>query len=142
MPTHDPQLWQIGSATAKHLVYFLFPSPFMAPVTWNNKTQSEIQIKNGISKFHVPPGYRCQLKQHMIVSALILRSNAEILHYEWNWENPTSQTGLETLIDKDIEHLQAMAFIFPLCLNYAYVKLIKYYVLYYIGFSILSGHKL
>jgi hypothetical protein len=78
----------------------------MAPVTCNNRTQSEIQVQAGITKFQIAPGCQAQFKQHRIISDLTPRSEANILHYEWNWDNSNSSKWYSSLTDVDIEHLQ------------------------------------
>jgi hypothetical protein len=99
------------------------PVSLMAPVTCHNRTQSEIQVRSGITKFHIAPGCRAQFKQHRIISDLTLRSEAEILHYEWNWDNPISSKWYSSLTDVDIEHLQNHGISQPTITDLQHLKL-------------------
>jgi hypothetical protein len=99
------------------------PNPQMAPVTCHNRSQSEIRLQTGITKFHLAPGCRSQLKQHVLISDLTLRSEAEILHYEWNWDNPISRDWVSSLSDAEIEQLQSHGIATPTIHDIQHLKL-------------------
>lgn len=105
--------------------WYLAYSPVaqMAPVTCYNRTQSEIRLNSGITKFHLAPGCRSKLKQHILISDLTLRSETEILHYEWNWDNPISRDWVTSLTDHDIEKLQANGISNPTIHDIQHLKL-------------------
>jgi hypothetical protein len=105
--------------------WYLAYSPVaqMAPVTCYNRTQSEIRLNSGITKFHLAPGCRSKLKQHILISDLTLRSETEILHYEWNWDNPISRDWVSSLTDHDIEKLQANGISNPTIHDIQHLKL-------------------
>ena len=63
------------------------PSVFTAPISCNNGTQSELHLKKGITKFNLSPGCRMHMQQHLVISDISMRVEADLLHFEWNWDD-------------------------------------------------------
>ena len=57
-----------------------------APIQCRNGTQSEVYLTRGINKFFVSPGCKCILDDHIITSDLNVKSDTDIIHYEWSWD--------------------------------------------------------
>ena len=56
-----------------------------APIQCQNGTQSEVYLSQGINKFFISHGCKCILEDHIIKSNLNVKSDLDIIHYNWSW---------------------------------------------------------
>jgi hypothetical protein len=68
------------------------PKAMMAPVICHNGTNSEIHLKVGINHFHLSPGCRTKLKNHVVISDISLKESIDMMHYEWSWDAQSLST--------------------------------------------------
>jgi hypothetical protein len=68
------------------------PKALMAPVICHNGTNSEIHLKVGINSFHLSPGCRTKLKNHVVISDISLKESMDMMHYEWTWDAQSLST--------------------------------------------------
>jgi hypothetical protein len=68
------------------------PKALMAPVICHNGTNSEIHLKTGINSFHLSPGCRTKLKNHVVISDISHKESMDMMHYEWTWDAQSLST--------------------------------------------------
>ena len=69
------------------------------PIECRNGTQAEVYLQEGMNKFFVSPGCKCTLSQHIITSDLNVRTDTDIVHYEWSWDKISlSSFNMEEII--------------------------------------------
>ena len=69
-----------------------------ARIQCRNGTQSEVYLTCGINKFFISPGCKCILHDHIITSDLNVKSDLDIIHFEWSWDRISLEGfKLETL---------------------------------------------
>jgi hypothetical protein len=59
----------------------------MAPIVCANVTNADCHIPSGVSRLYVSSGCCSQLKNHLLIADISLWVYANLIHFEWNWND-------------------------------------------------------
>ena len=91
------------------------PVDLLAPVTCINttKAQADIHLLPGVNEFFLQPGCRTSLRQHLLISDLILKPMDEFIHYDWKWDSGSASDLRKALSESSLQSLQNHGLFLP-----------------------------